>query len=351
MDINEILRKAVESNASDILISGGKPPMLRINGKIQPFGEKSLNSAETKNLTYSLLSQEQIKKFEKDLELDCSYNIEGLSRFRINVYLQKGSVAVALRPIPSQAPTLKELLMPEIVSTLAQRPRGLILVAGPTGCGKSTTTAAIIDFINEERHCHIITLEDPIEFIHPHKNSVVDQREIGSDTLSFPAALKHIMRQNPDIIFIGEMRDLETIAAALTVAETGHLVLATLHTQDAAQTVDRIIGVFPPYQQQQIRMQLSTTLQGVICQQLIPRKDGQGRIAALEIMVTIPAICSLVREGKTHQIYTTMQTGRQFGMVLMDSSLEKLYSQGLITLEDACAKSSNPEDFRKKLNR
>jgi len=347
MDIAELLQYAVQYNASDLHITVGRPPMVRINGSLIPSGyETELTPDETKSLMYSILTDEQKAKFEEEHELDFSIGIPDISRFRVNLFMQKGSVAGVFRTIGSEIPTMEALGLTGPVVELARLPRGLVCVTGPTGCGKSTTLASMINLINQEREGHIVTIEDPIEFVHPHLRATVNQRELGSDTYSFPRALRSVLREDPDVILVGEMRDLETIAAALTLAETGHLVLSTLHTQDAAQTVDRIIDVFPPYQQEQIRVQLAATLKGVISQVLLPKADGSGRVAAREILVVTNAIAAIIREGKTHQVYSAIQTGTKEGMTTMEKSLAALYNEGVITLDDAMAKASHPEEFR-----
>jgi twitching motility protein PilT len=295
----------------------------------------------------SVLTDEQRARFIAERELDLAYSVPGLSRFRINVYLQRGSWGTAIRVIPSRPLSLDELKMPPILKDLAMKPRGMLLVTGPTGSGKSTTLAAMINHINENRRCHIVTVEDPIEFLHKDKNSVICQREVGADTHSFEKALKHVLRQDPDVILIGEMRDLETTSIAISAAETGHLVLATLHTNSAASTVDRVVDIFPPHQQQQIRMQLSVTLEGVLCQTLVPKAKGGGRVMAMEIMPVNPAVRNIIREGKTHQIPSIIQTGQGFGMQSLDMALRNLYQQGLITYEEAIAKAANIEEFNR----
>ncbi|MBI4179495.1 type IV pilus twitching motility protein PilT [bacterium] len=347
MDMSELLQYSIQYGASDIHLTVGQPPMLRISGKLLPSGYDVLTGAETKSLVYSILTDEQKAKFEEEFELDFSIGIPNIARFRVNCFRQKGNVSAVLRTIGNKIPSAEDLGLSEAICNLARLPRGMVLVTGPTGSGKSTTLAAMIDLINQEKEHHIITIEDPIEIVHPHKKCTVNQRELGSDTHSFARALKGMMREDPDVILVGEMRDLETIAAALTLAETGHLLFSTLHTQDAAQTVDRIIDVFPPYQQEQIRIMVSTALKGVVSQVLIPRADGQGRVAAREVMVVTGAIGAILREGKTHQIYSAIQTGGQQGMVTMDQSLAKLYKDGLINAEDALAKATNIPDFKR----
>ncbi|MEW6675775.1 MAG: type IV pilus twitching motility protein PilT [Nitrospirota bacterium] len=350
MEMIDILRAAVENNASDIHIIVGRPPMLRVRGHMESLpGFPELTPEDTKALIYSMLYEDQIARFEEKLELDLSYSIPGLSRFRVNVLLEKNGVSAVLRLISSKIPTPKDLRLSDAIISLTQLARGLVLVTGPTGSGKSTTLASLIDIINAERKEHILTVEDPIEFVYEMKNCVVRQREVGSQTRSFLDALKHALRQDPDVILVGEMRDLETISLALTAAETGHLVFGTLHTQDAPQTVDRIIDVFPPHQQQQIRVQLGATLKAVVCQQLLPKADGKGRVAAREVMIVTPAISNLIREGKTHQIYSAIETGAKFGMCTLETSLAELVKERLITLEEAVSKANNPDAVRNKV--
>ncbi len=347
MDIAELLQYAVEYGASDLHLTVGRPPMVRISGRLIPSGyETPLTPDDTKSLMYSILTDEQKAKFEEEHELDFSIGIPDISRFRVNIFMQKGSVAGVMRTIGSEIPTMEQLGLTPAMVELARLPRGLVCVTGPTGSGKSTTLAAMINLINHEREAHIVTIEDPIEFVHPHLNSTVNQRELGSDTYSFPRALRSVLREDPDVILVGEMRDLETIAAALTLAETGHLVLSTLHTQDAAQTVDRIIDVFPPYQQEQIRVQLAATLKGVISQILLPRADGGGRVAAREVLVVTSAIAAIIRDGKTHQVYSAIQTGTKSGMQTMEKSLADLYAAGQISYEDAMSKAMHPDEFK-----
>ena len=347
MDLAELLKHAVEHGASDLHLTASRPPMVRINGQLIPSGfDIELGPDDTKALVYSILTDDQKAKFEEDHELDFSIGIPGLSRFRVNVFMQRGCVSGVFRTIGENIPSCDDLGLTETVQQLALLPRGLVLLTGPTGCGKSTTLAAMINLVNQNKDGHIITIEDPIEFLHPHIRSTINQRELGSDTYSFPRALKAVLREDPTVILVGEMRDLETIAAALTLAETGHLVLSTLHTQDAAQTVDRIIDVFPPYQQEQIRVMLASTLKGVVSQVLLPKINGQGRVAAREILVVTPAISALIREGKTHQIYSAIQTGANHGMCTMEKSLAELHQAGLITEEDALSKANHPQELR-----
>lgn len=331
----ELLYKAVELNASDLHITVGIPPTMRINGSLMPYGNEKLSPKETEEYTKCILNKEQYEKYLSEGEMDLSYSIQGKGRFRVNIFRQRGSDAMALRTVALQMPTLEKLEMPQVVKGLCKKTRGLILVTGPTGSGKSTTLAAMINEINNTTNGHIITLEDPIEYLHKHKKSIVNQREIGHDTRSYSAALRAALREDPDVILVGEMRDLETISIAITAAETGHLVMSTLHTIGASKTIDRIVDVFPPHQQQQIKVQLSAVLEGIISQQLIPKANGQGRTCALEIMVATPAIRNLIREGKTHQIDSAVQTGGKYGMKTMDMSLVELYKKGIITYDDA----------------
>jgi twitching motility protein PilT len=351
-NLHQLLKAMIEKGASDLHITTSSPPQLRIDGKLHPLKVPPLSPAETKQLCYSILTDAQKHKFEESNELDLSFGVRGLSRFRANVFTQRGAVAGAFRAIPYKIKTFDELGLPAVVSELARKPRGLVLVTGPTGSGKSTTLATIIDKINGERAEHIVTVEDPIEYLHPHKSCLVNQREVGADTSGFKNALKYILRQDPDVVLIGEMRDLETIEAALTVAETGHLAFATLHTNSCVQTINRIVDVFPPYQQAQIRAQLSFVLEGVLSQTLIPRANGPGRALALEIMVPNAAIRNLIREDKIHQIYSQMQIGQdKFGMQTMNQSLASLYTRRLISLDDANARSGDAEELRELINR
>ena len=349
-NLHQLLKAMVEKGASDLHVTTGSPPQLRIDGKLVPLKTAPLTPVETKQLCYSILTDAQKHKFEEDSELDLSFGVKGLSRFRANVFMQRGAVAGAFRTIPFKILTFQELGLPPVVAELAKKPRGLVLVTGPTGSGKSTTLASIIDKINTERHEHIITVEDPIEYLHPHKNCVVNQREVGADTESFKKALKYILRQDPDVVLVGEMRDLETVEAALVISETGHLAFATLHTNGAVQTINRIIDVFPPYQQQQVRAQLSFVLEGVLSQNLLPRASGPGRVLAIEVMVPNPAIRNLIREDKIHQIYSQMQVGQaKFGMQTFNQCLAGLYARKQITLDEAIGRSSDPEELRNLL--
>lgn len=346
VDLKELLILAIKNNASDLHITANQPPILRVHGKLVRSDLPALGQEETKRIIYSILTNAQKEIFEKELELDISLSVPGLDRFRVNVHLQRGSVEAALRRIPHAIPKIEELGLPQVFTELARKPNGLVLVTGPTGTGKTTTLASLIDLINNERECLIICIEDPIEFLHSNKKSVIKQREIYSDTHSFAAALRHALRQDPNVIVVGEMRDLDTISTALTAAETGHLVLATLHTPDAPQTIERIIDVFPAHQQSQVRLQLANSLQGVISQLLLSRADGTGRILATEIMIGTPAIRNVIREQAIEQIPTLMQTGGKYGMKTMDKSIKELYEQGIITMDTALAKVKNPGEFK-----
>jgi twitching motility protein PilT len=344
--IYDLLKIMIEKGASDLHLTTASPPRLRVDGKLVPLDHPPLTPVETKSLCYSILTDAQKHKFEEHSELDLSFGVKGLSRFRGNVFMQRGAVAGAFRTIPFEIRTFKDLGLPEVMNELVKKPRGLILCTGPTGSGKSTTLAAMIDRINSERYEHIITVEDPIEYLHGHKKCLINQREVSADTASFKDALKYVLRQDPDVVLIGEMRDLETIEAALTVSETGHLTLATLHTNSAVQTINRIIDVFPAHQQEQIRVQLSFVLEGVLSQQLIAKRSGKGRVLAVELLIPNPAIRNLIREDKVHQIYSTMQTGQtKFGMQTMNQSLIELYTKGHISYEDAIGRSPVPEEL------
>ncbi len=346
-NLHQLLKAMYEKGASDLHITTGSPPQLRIDGKLVPVKSPPLGAADTKQICYSVLTDAQKHKFEETNELDLSFGVKGLARFRANLFLQRGAVAGAFRTIPFKIQSFEELGVPESVSEQAKKPRGLVLVTGPTGSGKSTTLAAMINRINEERNEHIITIEDPIEYLHPHKSCLVNQREVGADTASFKAALRYILRQDPDVVLIGEMRDLETIEAALTVAETGHLCMATLHTNSAVQTINRIIDVFPAHAQSQVRAQLSFVLEAVISQSLIPRSNGAGRVVCVEVMIPNPAIRNLIREDKVHQIYSQMQIGQdKYAMQTMNQSLASLVQRRLITMEEAMARSSDCEDLQ-----
>lgn len=347
MDLKELLLLTIEKKASDLHLTENSSPILRIDGRLVVMEDlPKLTRDDTKRLIYSVLTNEQKEIFEKNLELDLSVAMAGMDRFRVNVHVQRGSVETALRRIPLEIPRLEDLNLPPIVAELAKRPNGLVLVTGPTGVGKTTTLAAMIDLINATRHEMIVSIEDPIEFLHQNKKSIIKQREVYSDTRSFAEALRHALRQDPNVIFVGEMRDLETISTALTAAETGHLVLATLHTPDAPQTIERIIDVFPPFQQQQVKLQLADCLQGVVSQLLLPRSSGVGRAVATEVMIGTPAIRNLIREQEIEQMPTLIQTGHQFGMRTMDKSLKELYKAGVITYEVAVAKAKHIEEFK-----
>ncbi len=348
MEIGDMLRYAIDMDASDLHIVAGRPPILRIHGAVNPIRDAdTLTKEDSKQLIYGILSDLQKQRFEEEKELDFSLSISNLSRFRVNIHFQRGSVAASFRLIPDTIRTLAELKLPPILESLCDRPRGLILVTGPTGSGKSTTLAAMVDIINSKLPVHIITIEDPIEYLHTHKKAVVEQREVNEDTHSFTNALKYVLRQDPDVIQIGEMRDIETISAALTAAETGHLVLTTLHTNDVVQTIDRVIDVFPPHQQMQVRIQLASVIQAVLCQQLLPTVDGRGRIVCVELMISTPAISSLIREGKTHQIYSAIETGGNLHMQTRDRALAELYRKRYITKEMALSKANKPEDVQR----
>src|ERR671938_23189 len=326
--LGDYLLDTIERGASDLHITAGLPPMVRVHGKVKPLDYAPLTPHLTRELVYDILSNEQRQRLENEWELDFAYAVPNVARFRVNVYFQKGALGAAFRAIREEIKGISELGLPEVVEDLTERPRGLVLVTGPTGSGKSTSLAAMIDRINETRHEHIMSVEDPIEFLHHHKKCIVNQREVNQDTKSFAQALKHVLRQDPDVILVGEMRDLETISLAITAAETGHLVFGTLHTQDTPQTVDRIIDVFPPHQQHQVRAQLANALQGIITQTLIPRLDGMGRVVACEVLVPTPGVRNLIREAKNHQIHSAMQTGGKFGMQTMDAALVHLLRRG-----------------------
>jgi twitching motility protein PilT len=348
----ELLRTLVDNSGSDLHITTNTPPQVRIHGKLQPLDLPSLTAADTKALAYSVLTDAQKKRFEESMELDFSFGIRGIARFRCNVFNQRGAVAAVYRVIPEIIKSFDELGLPAVLAMLAERPRGLVLVTGPTGSGKSTTLAAMIDKINSERHEHILTIEDPIEFVHQHKGCLVNQREVHQDTQGFALALRAALREDPDIVLIGELRDLETIESALRIAETGHLTFATLHTNSAAQTINRIIDVFPAHQQGQIRTQLSLVLEGIVCQALLPRADGEGRVVALEIMVPNPAIRNLIRDDKVHQIYSAMQSGQEkLGMQTMNQSLATLYQKRLVTLDTALGASSLKDELEQMIAR
>ena len=345
--LNDYLFDTIQAGASDLHVTVGLPPMIRVSGKVEPLDYSPLTPNTTREMLYDILSNDQRQRLESEWELDFAYTLPHTARFRVNVYFQRGSLGAAFRAIPEKILSFKDLGLPKAIEQLTVKPRGLVLVTGPTGSGKSTTLASMIDKINEERHEHIMSVEDPIEFLHTHKNCIVNQREVNQDTKSFAQALKHVLRQDPDVILVGEMRDLETIHLAISAAETGHLVFGTLHTQDAPQTVDRMIDVFPSHQQSQVRAQLAIALQGIVTQTLIPKSDGNGRVVACEILVPTPGVRNLIREGKTHQIYSAMQTGGKFGMQTMDAALVELVGKGAISREEAEKRSSNPDELKR----
>jgi twitching motility protein PilT len=341
----ELLKTLVEKHGSDLHIATDTPPQIRVHGELERLELPALTPAETKQMVYSVLTDSQKKRFEESMELDFSFGIKGLARFRCNVFMQRGAVGAVYRLIPEKVPVFADLGLPAVLANLADRPRGLVLVTGPTGSGKSTTLAAMLNKINAERHGHILTIEDPIEYIHPHKNCLVNQRELHSDTNSFSNALRAALREDPDIVLIGEMRDLETVESALKIAETGHLTFGTLHTNSAAQTINRIIDIFPSGQQAQIRTQLSLVLEGIVCQALLPRADGKGRVVSLEILVPNSAIRNLIRDDKIHQIYSAMQSGKKFGMQTMNDALYQLYTSREVSQEECERVSSDPKEF------
>ncbi len=350
LHIDELLRIIVERNASDMHISANSEPIIREDGGLKRMNFEKLTPQDTQRMLYDIISDENIQKFETTLELDFSYQLPRSGRFRVNMYRDRGAVAAAFRLIPQKIPTIRELGLPPMLEKLTEKPRGLILVTGPTGSGKSTSLAAMINFINTNHAVHIITIEDPIEYLHAHKNSLINQREIGSDTRSFANALRASLREDPDVLLVGEMRDIETIQLAITAAETGHLVFATLHTNTAAESIDRMIDVFPPGQQEQIRVQLANNLQAVIAQQLLPRASGSGRVPANEIMLASSAVRNLIRENKTHQIQSIIQTSGNVGMVTMDQCLRELFLKGIVTLEEAMSRAVNVEELKKMIN-
>jgi len=350
VSLRELLEQMVKMGASDLHLTVGSPPVVRIDGKLQRLNYDMLTSEQTKKLSYSMLNEKQKQKFEQNSELDFSFGIEQMSRFRCNMFMQRGNVAVALRQIPYKIMTFEELGLPKVVAEFAKLPRGLVLVTGPTGSGKSTTLASIIDKINRERPVHIITVEDPIEYLHRHQQALINQREVYSDTQTFASALKYALREDPDVVLIGEMRDLETIESALSISETGHLAFATLHTNSASESINRIIDAFPTNQQEQIRISLSFTLQAIISQTLIP-KIGGGRVLAMEILVVTPAIRALVRDDKVHQIYSMIQSGQKYGMKTLNQSLSELYQTGKITINDAMSYSHNPQELSESLSK
>ncbi len=347
--MDDLLREATERGASDLHLSVGLPPTIRIDGKLTSLSYNPLAPNDIQRLVYDILTSDQIQWFEKTRELDFSYGVRSVGRFRVNVYRQRGSVGAAFRSIPNQIPSFEQLRLPPVLRELSRKHSGLILVTGPTGSGKSTTIACMIDQINSEREVHIMTIEDPIEYLHRHKRAMINQRELNNDTDSFENALRAVLREDPDVILVGEMRDLETISTALTLAETGHLVFGSLHTRNAPQTIDRVVDVFPPHQQDQIRVQLSNTLEGVVAQQLLPRLGG-GRVAAVEILIATSAIRNLIREGKTYQIHSAIETGAQFGMQSMDKILADLHKSGQVSYQDAFTRAIDPENFQRFLD-
>jgi twitching motility protein PilT len=352
VSLHQLLKTMTEMGGTDLHVTTNSPPQIRVDGKLRPLDLPPLTAVETKQLAYSVLTDAQKHRFEENLELDFSFGVKGLARFRANIFNQRGAVAAAFRTIPYEIKSFKDLGLPEVVAKICDKPRGLVLVTGPTGSGKSTTLAAMIDKINSERSEHIITIEDPVEYLHGHKKCLINQRELHADTHSFANALKSALREDPDVVLIGEMRDLETIESALRIAETGHLTFGTLHTNSAAQTINRIIDVFPAHQQSQIRAQLSFVLEGIMCQSLLPRANGRGRCLAMEILVPNPAVRNLVREDKIHQIYSAMQTGQTVhGMQTFNQCLATLYFRKLISLETALSYSSNPEELQDMINR
>jgi twitching motility protein PilT len=350
VDFAEIVMTMVKRGASDLHFTPGSPPMLREKGRMRAIDNHApLTPNQTRGLVYGLLSDDRRQQFEEHLQLDFAYSVPNVARFRVNCYMQRGAVAAAMRLVPSEIKSIEQLGLPKVIHSFSSKPRGLVLVTGPTGSGKSTSLAAVIDEINRTRHEHILTIEDPIEFLHPHKNCIVNQREIGADAETFALGLRAALRQDPDVILVGEMRDLETISTALTAAETGHLVFGTLHTQDTSSTVDRVIDVFPPAQQEQVRVQLSMSLQGIITQQLLPRSDGTGRCCACEVLIPTPALRNLIREGKTHQIYSVLQTGGRYGMQTMDAAMVELIRMGVLERDLAEQRSSSPGELRRLL--
>ncbi len=352
LSMTELLGKVVDLGGSDLHITSGSPPRIRIHGRLLPLDLPVLGADDTKRLLYSVMTDKQKYRFEETLEIDFSFGIKDLARFRANIFTQRNAVGGVFRLIPFEIKSFEALNLPPILETLTEKPRGLVLVTGPTGSGKSTTLAAMIDKINRERNGHIVTVEDPIEFLHRHKSCLINQREVGTDTRSFAAALRVVLREDPDVVLIGEMRDLETIESALRIAETGHLTFATLHTNSAYSTINRIVDSFPPHQQQQIRAQLSLVLEGIVCQALLPRADGNGRVVATEVLIPTPGICNLIRENKVHQIYSMMQAGQgRYGMHTMNQSLARLFIERQITYDTCLSQSSNVEELQKMLER
>jgi len=352
VSLHQLLKTMVEKGGTDLHVTTNSPPLIRIDGLLVPLNLPPLTAVDTKKLAYSILTDAQKHRFEESLELDLSFGVKGLARFRANIFLQRGAVAGAFRRIPYEILGFRELGLPQVMESLCNKPRGLVLVTGPTGSGKSTSLAAMIDKVNREKALHIITIEDPVEYLHSHKKAMVNQRELHSDTLSFPNALRSVLREDPDVVLVGEMRDLETIESALRIAETGHLTFATLHTNSAPQTINRIVDVFPEHQQSQIRAQLSFVLEGIICQTLLQRASGKGRVLATEVLIPNSAIRNLIREDKIHQIYSTMQSGQlKHGMQTFNQSLATLYHRRMITLQTAIQYSSHPEELQDMINR
>ncbi|MFH1725250.1 MAG: type IV pilus twitching motility protein PilT [Elusimicrobiota bacterium] len=351
ISMSELFMMMHERNASDLHITSGAPPTLRVDGELVPTPFEKLNGEMTQRMIFSMMTDDQRQRFEATNELDLAFGLKGIGRLRMNVFRQRGAVGSVIRAIPQSFMTFQELGLPQVIYDVVKIQKGLVLVTGPTGSGKSTTLASIIDFLNERRSLHIVTVEDPIEYVHTHKKSLVNQREVGQDTGTFGAALRHILRQDPDVILVGELRDLETIQAALTIAETGHLVFATLHTNDSGQTINRMIDVFPPHQQEQVRVQLSFVLQAIFCQVLVPAASGTGRAMACEVLMVTPAIRNLVREQKIEQILMTIQTGGKYGMQTMNQSLAQLYKKGLVAYQEALLRSTDPEDLKRLIQR
>jgi len=349
IEIEKLLAHMAQQQASDIILKVGSAPLLRIHGDLMPSKLEAVNPDDIKTYIAAVATPSQWQKFQEELELDFAYTLPGTGRFRVNIFQQRGSLSMVFRLVPERIPSLDELGFPPVLKEISLRPRGLVLITGPAGCGKSTTQAAMLDYRNAYDPCHIMTVEDPIEFIHTDRKAIVNQRELGRDTLTFADALKYVLRQDPDVILIGEMRDLETIRLAITAAETGHLVLATLHTTDAVQTIDRIIDVFPTHQQDQIRMQVAVNFVAVVSQILVKRADGRGRIAAYEIMIATGAVRNLIREAKTYQLQSLIQTSVKQGMTTLNLSLANLYRRNLVTLDEAMSKSTDPDNFQQVL--
>jgi twitching motility protein PilT len=347
--VDDLLRLVLEKGASDLHMAVGAPPIIRVDGQLVDTNFEKFTPLDVQRMCYDILADSQIQRLEEQWELDFSYSLANIARFRVNYFYDKGALAAAFRYIPARIPTIEELELPAILADLSRKPRGLIVVTGPTGCGKSTSLAAMVNQMNNERSLHIITIEDPIEYVHSHKYSIINQREVGQDTRTFAGALRSALREDPDVLLVGEMRDNETIATAITCAETGHLVMATLHTNNSAQTIDRMIDVFPPGQQEQIRIQLSNNIEAVLCQQLLPRANEPGRICAMEVMLATPAIRNLIREAKAHQIQSAIQTSANLGMMTMDMALRDLYLRGRVTYDEVIARAMNPDELQKMI--